>query len=187
MPRFKKKLPIKTLFLLRYAIAPYFQWQDIPARWATKDNLHITLAFLGGRSDRELEEINSLVKEEASRHNPFEIVLEKIVYGPTKENPRMIWVAVKSPEDLLNLQKGIEKTLTDAELYTPENREFSPHITLARLKEWQFRQIEPEERPTVNEEIDLRFTVNSVDLMESALKRTGSEYKILESFPLSIP
>ncbi|PIX88575.1 MAG: hypothetical protein COZ30_00470, partial [Candidatus Nealsonbacteria bacterium CG_4_10_14_3_um_filter_36_16] len=57
------------------------------------------------------------------------------------------------------------------------------HITLGRIKQWEFRQIEPEERPEVNEEINLTFEVNSIEVMESELKRGGSEYTILESFP----
>src|SRR3989344_4600948 len=91
------------------------QWQDIPARWATKDNLHITLAFLGGRSDKEIEDIGGLIAKEASRRKPFTLRLEKIIYGPfdyaqggpTKADPKMIWGMIQPSAELSNLQKGI--------------------------------------------------------------------------------
>ena len=60
----------------------------------------------------------------------------------------------------------------------------NPHITLGRIKLWEFRQIEPEERPDVSREIDLVFEVNSIEVMESQLKRIGPDYTILKSCPL---
>lgn len=69
--------------------------------------------------------------------------------------------------------------------FSPENRAFSPHITLSRIRTWQWRQMEPEERPEVNKDISLSFEVNSIEVMESQLKRGGSEYTILESAQLN--
>jgi len=62
----------------------------------------------------------------------------------------------------------------------------TPHITLGRIKTWQFRQIEPEERPEINEDIDLTFEVKSIEIMESQLKKGGPEYTVLESVPFKI-
>jgi 2'-5' RNA ligase len=44
--------------------------------------------------------------------------------------------------------------------------------------------IEPEERPEINESIDLAFTVESIEVMESVLKRGGPQYSIIESHNL---
>jgi len=60
----------------------------------------------------------------------------------------------------------------------------TPHITLGRIKTWEFRRMEPEERPEINEDINLNFEVNSIEIMESQLKRNGPDYTILESCPL---
>ena len=62
-----------------------------------------------------------------------------------------------------------------------QGRGFVPHITLARINEWQWKSIEPEERPEVTEDIDLAFTVESIEVMESILRRGGPKYEILES------
>ena len=75
----------------------------------------------------------------------------------------------------------MENSLTEKVHFAPENRTFAPHITLARISSWEFRSIEPEERPEINEKIDLMFTVESIEVMESELHRGGPVYTILES------
>ena len=158
------------------------QWPELPARWTKPENLHITLAFLGYLTDEELVEILRITKEVAQRHQPFSINLNKICYGPPKMPPRMIWVEGEKSKDLANLQLDLEKSLTSSGKikFEPEERSFTSHITLGRIRQWEFRQIEPEERPAVEEEISLSFDVSSIEVMESFLKRAGPEYEILE-------
>jgi len=164
------------------------KWPELPVRWTKKENLHLTLAFIGYVSDEELLEICKITEDVASRHSPFEVNLTKIIYGPPKKMPpRMIWVQGEKSEEFASLREDLEKSLASSDhiRFLPENRAFSPHITLARLRTWEWRRFEPEERPEVNEDIDLFFKVNSIEVMESQLKRGGAEYTILESIPLS--
>ncbi len=139
------------------------KWPGLPVRWTKKENLHITLEFLGYLTDEELIELLQKTKEIASGKESFTLRLNKVCYGPTdKKPPRMVWVVG---------EKVKEFNLT-------------PHITLGRLKTWQWKQMEPEERPEVSEDINLLFEVNSIEVMDSQLKRMGPEYTVLESFPL---
>jgi 2'-5' RNA ligase len=55
---------------------------------------------------------------------------------------------------------------------------------LARISEFLFRQIEPEERPEIEENLDLTFYVESIEVMESELTRQGPRYTIIESHEL---
>ena len=163
------------------------KWPELPIRWTKKENLHITLIFLGYLSDQELLEILKTTKEVASRNPVFSINLNKIYYGPPKKMPpRMVWTEGEKSKELGKLQSDLENSLLSSSIkgIETENRPYSPHITLGRIKTWEFRQIEPEERPEVSEEISLVFLVNSVEVMESELKRGGSEYTILESYSL---
>jgi len=163
-------------------------WPELPCRWTKKENLHITMIFLGYLNDEELLEVIKLVKEVVSQNQSFSINLNKILYGPPNKPPRMVWVEGKKSQELANLQKDLENALASSEASTKENsgeiRPYSPHITLGRIKTWEFRQIELEERPEISEEISLIFPVESIEIMESQLKRTGPEYTILESCPL---
>jgi len=141
------------------------KWLELPIRWTKKDNLHITLEFLGDVLDEELLKVFQDARELASKHQPFSITLNKICYGPPqKMPPRMIWVVGEKIQEF----------------------DIPSHITLGRIKAWEFRKIEPEERPIVDEEINLTFAVDSIEVMESQLKRGGPSYTILESFPLKL-
>ena len=153
--------------------------------WVRKDNLHITLVFLGSVNDEGIVEICKITKEIAEKHSPFLVNFKKISYGPPgKTPPRMIWVEGEKSKELGKLQQDLENSLGNANLGKTEAREYTLHLTLGRIKEWEFRKIEPEERPEINEEVSLSFEVNSIEVMESELKRAGPEYCVLESASL---
>ena len=162
-------------------------WPELPIRWTKKDNLHITLKFLGYISEEELLEVCQLATQVAERNEPFSISLKKIIYGPPKKTPpRMVWVEGERSEEFARLRDDLESSLlgSDKVRFSAEKRAFSPHITLGRVRVFEWRQMEPEERPEVGEEINLTFEVNSIEVMESQLKKGGSEYFVLESCQL---
>jgi len=144
-------------------------------RWAKKDNLHITLSFIGSINDEEILEICEKIREITKKQEPFSISLNKIIYGPPGKNPRMIWTMGEKSPELAFLRNELERS---------SSKPISPHITLGRIKAWQFDKIELEERPEISKEIFLDFEVSSLELMESELKKTGPEYTVLESFEL---
>ena len=159
--------------------------RDLPVRWVKEDNLHITLIFLGYLKDEEVAEVCKISKEVAQKTTPFLIKLNEICYGPPqKMPPRMVWISGEKSKDLANLKDNLEKELlgtTNLNNLKTEARAFSPHITLGRIRQWEWRKIEPEERPEVEKELSLTFEVQSVEVMESHLKRGGAEYIILET------
>lgn len=161
---------------------------ELPAKWVKKDNLHITLIFLGYVSEKEIGKVCSSVKEEVLKHSSFDISLEKISYFPEgKIPPRMVASVGESSQELSDLRKDLERSLLDQGVHFPlEMKKFKPHITLGRIRAWDWRRIEPDERPEAEEEINMEFKVDSVEVMESKLKRGGPKYIILESAKLSI-
>ena len=181
------------------------KWPELPAKWVNADNLHITLIFLGDLTDIELGEVCVIVKNVSEKHKSFNINLNKVAYGPdNKIPPRMIWASGDKVKELSLLKEDLEESLLQKVRFVPENRGFTPHITLARISDFQWRAIEPEERPDVNEIIDLNFFVESIEVMsssarsrfegsssarsqfegESVFKKSGPEYTIIESFSL---
>ena len=88
---------------------------------------------------------------------------------------------IKSGMSYLFFLAFSRNSLTEKVSFVPENRTFAFHITLARISSWGFRAIEPEERPEINESLDLAFSVESIEVMESEMKRNGPVYTILES------
>ena len=157
------------------------KWPELPIKWTKPENLHITLIFLGDVNDSEIVETCKISKEIIEQHYSFGINLNQICYGPPKKMPpRMIWVKGQKSQELSDLKKALESALLEKVNFHQENRAFSPHINLGRIKTWDWSKIEPEERPEVNEIIDLGFEVGSIDVMESELKRDGPRYTILE-------
>ena len=91
-------------------------WPELPCRWIKKENLHLTLVFLGYLTDKELLDVLKITKEVASRNQSFSINLIKICYGPPKKMPpRMIWVEGEKSKELGKLQKDLENSLKKLE------------------------------------------------------------------------
>ncbi|MCH7604730.1 RNA 2',3'-cyclic phosphodiesterase [Patescibacteria group bacterium] len=160
---------------------------ELPIRWTSVGNIHITLVFLGNTSETELQKLSRLIERIGKNRRPFSVELSRIVYGPTKSNPKMIWVTIKKSDELLGLQKDLETALNSSENihYTPEKRPYSSHLTLGRLRMMEFRKMEIDERPEVSEDISLSFTATSLEIMESKLRSGGAEYTILQSTKLT--
>jgi len=162
-------------------------WPELPCRWTKKENLHITLTFLGYLSDDEVLKVLKVTEEVARRNSSFFITLNKIIYAPPQKiPPRMIWAVGDPPKEMCLLKEDLDQSLTHAGIpFISEREKFLLHVTLGRIRTWEWRQIEPEERPDISEDISLNFRVNSIEAMESRLKRGGAEYTVLKSYPLS--
>ncbi len=161
------------------------KWPELQGKWTPKDNLHITLEFLGDMTDLQIADVCQVTKEVAGSHESFSVTLSKVMYGPEKKiPPRMIWVKGEADKGALDLKNDLEDSLIEKVDYKPEGRGFSPHITLARLSAFAFREFNQDEIPEVDEMIDFTFTVESIEVMESELKKGGPVYTVLESFSL---
>jgi len=156
----------------------------LPVRWTKEPSLHLTLVFIGYVSDEQMLEICRASREVAVRSEPFFINFRRIILGPPGKPPRMIWVEGEESKELGSLKAELEAALLNANsgFLRAEKRPLKPHITLARIKMEQWRQIEPV--PQIDENFQAQVPVASLEVMESDLKRDGAEYVVLESCPL---
>lgn len=107
-------------------------------RWVDQSQLHLTLRFIGDAEVSLFERIrNGLAGIDAV---PFELSLLGVGRFPPKRDPRVLWVGVAPNEALTRLQRLVEQALVRCGV-EPEGREFSPHITLARLKDVPFSRV----------------------------------------------
>lgn len=163
----------------------YDKWPELPAKWVKKDNLHITLEFLGDLTDVEIVEVCKAVSEVAKRHNAFSINLNKILYGPPKKNPpQIVWAQGEESDELRDLKEDLQEYLLEKVSYKKEARGFLPHVTLARIASWEFKKFDLDERPEIDEGIDLMFSVESIEVMESERKKDGPVFTVLDSHNL---
>jgi RNA 2',3'-cyclic 3'-phosphodiesterase len=143
------------------------QFSEVPARWTKEQKLHITIAFLGFVSEQEIKKLKQSLSDIACHKNRFKLKIKKIAYNSFKDSS-MIWALVDDSEDLTKIVKD----------FSAFSETFIPHITMARIKSWDFRKLD--EIPEIDQDVSLEFDVESIELMESKL----NEYVIIESFPL---
>jgi RNA 2',3'-cyclic 3'-phosphodiesterase len=101
-------------------------------KWSPLDNLHITTKFIGEWPEGRLNELHEALSSAAPRDG-FNIELKDLGWFPNDRSPRVLWVGVHGGEPLLKLVRNIEESLQQVGIKS-EDREFTPHLTLARIK-----------------------------------------------------
>lgn len=155
-----------------------------PIKWTKKENLHLTLFFIGYIYDRDLMDVFNETEKVVQNYNDFSINFNEIDFFPRKgRNKKMVWVFGENNQILNQLQEDLKTKLLGGNNYT---KGFIPHITLGRISTFDFKKINPEEIPQINDEIfiDSEIRVSSIDIMESELKKGGVHYTLLKSFKL---
>lgn len=99
--------------------------------WSPLDNLHITTKFIGSWPDARLEELDHSLASLAPRA-PFDVELKNLGWFPNARSPHTFWIGVHG-EELHGLARETEETLASLGV-ARETREFSPHLTIARIK-----------------------------------------------------
>jgi 2'-5' RNA ligase len=147
-------------------------------RWVPAHNIHLTLKFLGDISPANIQILCTILEAEVRRHSPFEFVVSGLGAFPSSRRPRVIWVGVQAPETLAILHSGIENEARKIG-YAPEERPFSPHLTLGRVghnaRPEEIRQLS---NSLVNYKVGTLGTVkvDSLCLYRSDLKPGGAVY-----------
>lgn len=151
--------------------------------WVDLSNVHITLFFLGETDPAITEGLSRGLETIASGQPPFSLQVKGLGYFGSRSSPRVLWAGISESKPALLLQKEVEALVTKYG-FAPEDRDFHPHITLARLK--YLRQ--PEKlHEVVREFSDAFFQEMPVDhmvWMESMLTPAGAVYRPLRKFPL---
>lgn len=150
------------------------------ARWVEPDQMHLTLRFIGDVDSTVFKDVREALT--AVHGDPFPLQLEGIGFFPPRGLPRVVWVGIKKSEQLVQLRNRIESVLVRAGL-EPEGRKYSPHITLARLKNTPASKIGAflaHNGLFMTEE----FMVNEFLLYSSVLNSKGAKHYIEEGYPL---
>lgn len=143
-----------------------------------KENLHITLKFLGEVSSSTITSIQKILSE--IRFKPFNVVVKDIGVFPSYGNIRVIWVGIEEgAEKLKSLQSEIEGKLVA--LGFKREKEFIPHLTIGRVKSGRNKD---RLINTLNEFKDFVFgrqLIDVIHLKKSTLTSKGPIYSNLYS------
>ena len=159
-------------------------------RWVPTQNMHLTLQFLGDTSTSHMDFLKQMLVREAGVHPQFDLQLGGLGAFPNRRNPRLLWIGIQAPPDLVSLQRSIESGAARLGYKKEEDRAFSPHLTIGRARQ-NAGPPEMQKIRTALDEIQLgnigTARIDSVHLFKSDLQAGGSIYTKLFSAPLSKP
>ncbi len=160
-----------------------FQQLDLPwekLKIVDPQHIHITLKFLGDTPIDRIPEIIDVLNQVSMKIDYLDLdITRTVVFNKTR--PQVLSLEIAPNQKLQNLQAAIEELLYQAGLANKDMRRFSPHLTLARVKQSaDFAEF----KNFLDWPIKSSFTSSYFELQESELTKQGPEYNVLQTFDL---
>ncbi len=154
-------------------------------RWVGAQNLHLTVQFLGNTGEDLAPRVVEALKRAAVGVSPFNLALGGVGVFPSKDRPRVFWAGVHGETAVLSeLHHKVQRELGQLG-FAPDQKRFSPHLTLARLRTPQgFPAVFDRAEKTARGREFGRAKIASVDLMLSELGPHGPKYSVLAGIQL---
>jgi 2'-5' RNA ligase len=150
------------------------------ARWIDPENYHITLRFIGDIDDRLAHDIAQLL--DGVKRRSFDVRFGGLAaFGGRK--PRAIVVGVEPIQPLVELQSELERLMQRLGL-EPEGRKFTPHVTLARLRDVSSRDV-ADYLSTRGPLFGSSFKVSRFVLFSARATVGGGPYVVEADYPLA--
>jgi len=151
-------------------------------RWVDPGGIHLTLKFLGDAPSLQRAELESALQTAASAGPPFELSLSDLGCFPSVRRPRVVWIGLSRELPALHtLRNEIERQIAPLG-YPTEDRPFSPHLTLGRVR----REASSTQASALGAQVirarqydRQTWRVTSVSLMRSELQPEGAVYSEL--------
>lgn len=150
-------------------------------RWVRRENMHLTLRFLGELEVTDIEEVQSALAAVEARS--FALSLGRLGRFPERGRPRVVWMGVDGDTSGLGeLFSGVDAALRAIGM-PGEAREFRPHLTLGRVRDlradWLGAALDSVGVPPAS------AAVREFALFESRLGSDGPRYRAVATFPLA--
>lgn len=144
--------------------------------WERPEKLHLTLKFLGDISDAQLEGVENAVAAAAHESPHFRLRLEATGVFPSARKARILWLGLTERDNTLReIFNRLEEELETIG-FPKDPRKFSPHLTIARLREPASSKRLVDLHLTSHFE-PVEFEVRELVVYESVLSPKGSVYR----------
>lgn len=189
----RNAMPVRTFIAVDLAESTLDALAEMPGklsdpraniRWVGRDNLHVTLQFLGDVADDLIASVCDRAAAAAAEVEPFDFEVRGVLCIPQAGQLRMVWASIHDTTGrMAALHDAAERELSSLG-FEPEKRRFRPHLTLARIKHIRdprgFRQaVEPYRDAAFGAQKAEELVVYS-----SQLKPEGPVYTPLARAPL---
>jgi 2'-5' RNA ligase len=154
-------------------------------RWVTTGNIHLTLKFIGGVHEDEVDGIAAVLTETVHGFAPLRLAAAGVGVFPSVKRARVIWVGLSGQlSEFAALQRSVEDRLATIG-YPREKRPFSGHLTLGRVKGPIAASRLMTAMGALHDFASETFEVDRVVLFKSDLRPTGALYTELRQVTLS--
>jgi 2'-5' RNA ligase len=150
-------------------------------QWSPPANLHITTKFIGEWPESRLGELKAALAALPSRGD-LSIRVHRLGFFPNAQSPKIFWCGMDAP-GLAELAADTDRATASLGIES-EKRQYSPHLTVARVKERpDLRRLHEAIAMLPSQEFGV-FEASRFFLYLSTLRPGGSVYAKLAEFPL---
>ena len=154
------------------------------ATWPNPDSLHLTLKFLGNVNRNKIDTIQACMKKAATGISVHTLSSSGIGVFPSVKNARVIWSGTRGQTDILEkIVTRLEELLFEEMGIKKENKRFSPHLTLARIKS----PVSPKAMIRLLQDFknvcSEDFLISDIQLFQSELTSSGAIHNFIFSAP----
>ena len=149
------------------------------ARWISRENLHLTLVFLGEVAEERIPAIEAALGRAAAKHAPIATRLGGAGAFPSSRRARVLWVGLDDPDGALGRLAVACAHALEPLGFTPESRPWTAHLTIAR-----FRTPVTASAIVEADVAPVPFTASEITLFRSRLGRPAPRYEAVARVPL---
>ena len=151
-------------------------------RWVEEQNLHLTVYFFGKWKEEALPNLKSCIDLVVKKHKAFSLHFRDLYLAPKAGNPRMIWARYEQKKAFVQLATAMNRMFAQLQPGHQFRNKPVPHITLARLKDWQADT----PLPAVSNKASWNLDCRELVLWQSELSESGAVYTELERWKLNL-
>ena len=167
-------------------IQSHLKYSAADVKWIEKNNIHLTLKFLGDITEKKCENIKSVLDKIAKNTKSFELSLKvsKEVPGtfigafPNINYPRVIWVGLdKGVKESTEIMVRIDEELSKIG-FEKESRPFAAHLTIGRVRSPKNKEALKEKMLSYDPQpiVHSSQSASSIILFQSTLMPKGPIY-----------
>jgi 2'-5' RNA ligase len=149
-------------------------------RWADPEKLHLTLRFFGSVCRESPDAIGEVCRDACAKTPAFSMLLAGAGAFPSARRASVLWIGVTEGSEELRALAATLNPRLDALSFTREEREYTPHLTIARGRQPLQLTAAIASLSTVS----IRTRVDALLLVRSVLGRPSARYEILDHYSL---
>jgi 2'-5' RNA ligase len=168
-------------------IQSHLKYSGADVKWVEKDNIHLTLKFLGEITEEKCEKIKTILDEIGKSTKTFELSGPFCIGAfPNINYPRVIWIGLdKGAKEAAVLAEKIDEALSRIG-FQKESRPFAAHLTIGRVRSQKNKEALKEKISNLQLATCSLQLIRSVSVFQSALTPKGPIYTRLHEARLGL-